>query len=495
MKKSSRKLITKSTLYLSILALASITAAFGADMDPNQLLAFKKIYVEPVKDNVDGAFREPVAQSYKDVFDRNPRFELVDSPSAADSVIKTSLTKKTSGIDVEISLVAKESDEIFSTDKTTIPTEASGSETGDAVKQLLKTTLKRIPFYGTITGRDDKELTFDIGAAHGLHKGDLLQVSRVDNIKRHPLLKTIVDAQLVPVGTAAVDEVEETIAFGHVHNEIAGEKIQKMHKITAVEGRLSVPEKARSADDESSSVSEKPTKQDEDGPSLGWFGLGVYLGSFSSSTSPGSGGTAGFSGSSFSPGVKAAGELWITKRWFADMTLGVTSFSYLQTDERVEVQSGRNEASASTRSFGFNFGYRYLPHGNLRGPQAFVKLGYYSYTFDVMSVAADLQSSKSYSGLNFGIGGSLPFIAETTGALLNFNLLMFPGLEEGTYKTGESSDASGVNFFVGLYHFLNPNLAVRAGISFDVYSADFDEGRSSTSQRQVGFLPSLLYYF
>lgn len=469
---------------------------YAAEIDPNQLLAFKKIYVEPATDNVDGAFRAPVDQSYKEVFDRNPRFELVDSAAEADTVIKTVLTKKTTGVDIEITLIAKLSEESFSSDKTTIPPEASGSETGSAVKQLLKGALKRIPFYGTVTGRENKELTFDIGSAHGLHKGDLLQISRVDNIKRHPLLKTIVDAQLVPVGTAAVDEVEETMAFGHVHNEIVGQTIQKLHKVTAVEGRL-VPEEASTADSDAdqSSGESTITKGDEyQGPHLGWFGLGLFLGEFSSSSSQRSGASS-FSGSSFSPGAKVGGEVWITKRWFADMSLGMTTFSYAQRDERLESQPGKNEASASTRAFGFNFGYRYLPTSDLNGPQAYFKLGYYNYTFDVMTIATDLQSSKSYSGLNLGVGGSLPIFAQGTGALLNFNLLLFPSIDEGSYATGAGGSASGVNFFVGMYHFFSSNLALRAGLQFDVYSADFDEGASSTGQRQFGFLPSLLYYF
>src|SRR5262249_441131 len=151
-------------------------------------------------------------------------------------------------------------------DHMTIQAGSNGQETGVAVKDLLKTALKRIPFYGTVTGRDGSELTFDIGSAHGLKKGDSIQISRVDQIKRHPLLKSIVDAQLVPVGTATIDQVEDTIAFGHVQNEIAGEAIRKWYKVTAIEARAAaVPEKpARSGLSETMLIEETP--DDEDRP-------------------------------------------------------------------------------------------------------------------------------------------------------------------------------------------------------------------------------------
>lgn len=500
MKRSSRNKIFKPAYAFLICIFAAATAlpvAF-ASSDPNQLLAFKRIYLEPVQDNVDGAFREPVLQSFKEVFDKNPRFELVESATDADSVIRTKLEKKTSGTDIEISLIVKPTDEVYSNDKSTIAADASGGETGDAVKALLKTVLKRIPFYGTVTGRDGSELTFDIGALHGLKKNDVIQVSRVDSIKRHPLLKSIVDVQLVPVGSAAIDEVEDTIAFGHVHDEIAGEKIQKLYKVTAIEGRLEEPAKPAPVQDSGSIFDPAPegTEAADDRPQLGWVGLGLFLGEFSSSSSTRNG-LDNFSGSSFAPGVKVSSEIWITKRWFADIAFGITSFDYTQTNQNSTAATSTNQtgSSSSTTSFGLNAGYRYLPSGNLYGPQAFAKIGYYSFSWDVPSNASLLQSSKSYSSLNLGIGGSLPVLSETTGVMLNFNVLLFPSLTEGGFKTGSNPSASGVNFFVGGYHHFTPHIAVRAGLQFDIYSADFDDGAGTTSQKSYGFVPSLLYYF
>ena len=482
-----------AALFLTCIVLGSV--AHATDVDPNKLLAFKKIYIEPIQDNVDGVFKAPVEQSYKQVFDHNPRFELTTDKSSADADIRTIIDKKTSGLDIEIDLILGQTGEVFSADKTTVPSNASGQDTGVAVKQLLKAALKRVPFYGTVTGRDGKELTFDIGSAQGVKEGDIIQISRIDNIKRHPLLKTIVDVQIVPVGSAAIDQVEDTIAFGHVYKEITGEQIQKYHKVTAIEGHIQEPAVDEpQKPQESNLVVEKDSDDDSDRPHLGYVGLGVGLGGFSSSTSIGNGART-LSGSAFNLGMKLNGELWFTKNWFGDLTLGASTMSYGQADTTTNINPPG--VAAKTYTFGIDGGYKFLPTGSIRGPQIAVKLGYYSFSWSVPVDSATLLTGKTYSGLNLGLGGVLPIMSPNTGALLNLNLLLFPSLNEDEPKTGPDSSPSGVTFYFGGYYFLNPKLSLRGGIDVEIFSSDFgpDNSRASTSQKAISFIPSVQYYF
>ncbi|MEW6056431.1 MAG: hypothetical protein AB1540_07435 [Bdellovibrionota bacterium] len=501
MKKSSRSQITKGFFQSGILgtafflSLGSVQLAFS-DSDPNQLLSFKKIYIEPVQDNVDGTFNEPVAQSYREVFDRNQRFELVNSKEEANATVQTKIDKKATGIDLEISLFIPSTGETFSTDRATVPAGTEGKETGITVKGLLKTVLKRIPFYGTVTGREGTELTFDIGSAHGLRPGDIVQISRIDQIKRHPLLKAIVDVQLVAVGNAAIEQTEDTISFGRVYTEITGEQIRKFYKVTAIEGHLPDEKKASPQDP---GLLEANEKDDQDKPHIGFLGLGVLMSSFASSTSQSStqvGGARTFSGSAFNPGFQLNGEVWLTKNWFVDLLFGASTMSFRQIDTSIEPAPQGTGVGSSNRAFSINAGYKYLPTGSIYGPQVYLKLGYYNFSFGTTAEAASLLSSKTYSALNLGIGGSLPVERSNKwGVLLNLNVLLFPSLEEdAAFRSGTNSSASGVNFFVGGYHYLSNRLSVRAGFQFDSYSADFEEG-SSTNQRVIGFMPSVLYHF
>lgn len=501
MKKSSRSQTTK-LVYGFFLLLISVSAF--ADSDPNQLLSFKKIYVEPVQDNVDGAFKAPIEQSYKEIFERNPRFEMVSDAGQADSIVRTKIEKKTSGLDLDISLVALGTGEVFSADHQTIAVSSNGAETGKAVKALLKTALKRIPFYGTVTGRDGAELTFDIGAAHGLRKGDVVQISRVDNIKRHPLLKSIVDVQMVPVGTATVEQTEENIAFGKVESEIAGESIRRMYKVTAIESQASEGKKEVSKPTEGLAANASPAGDNvPDGverPTIGYVNLGLFLGSFSSSSSKASTNTTA-DGSGFAPGFRLSAEVWLTKRWFADFLVAYNTISF---SSKTKVGGAENptkqESTSSTREIGFNAGYKYLPTNDIYGPQAYVKLGYYNFKFDTSISAPDLLSPKTYGGLNVGVGGQLPITSREWGALLNVNFLLFSSMSEDGFQTGQDPSKTVANFYVGGYHYFNSQLAVRAGLLFEVFSTSFGNSNdtstaASTSQKSIGFLPSLLYYF
>ncbi len=504
--KRSCRIRTNLLLFTFGIVLAASPAFGDGNADPNYLLAFKKLYLEPVQDNVDGALQAPVEQSFKEIFDRNPRFELVADKAHADTLVRTVLEKKTTGIDINISLVLAATGELFTTEHDSVGPSASGRETGTKVKQLLKAALKRIPFYGSITGRDGKELTFDIGGAHGLRKHDVIQISRIDNIKRHPLLKSIVDVQLVPVGSAVVDTVEETISFGHIKSEITGESIQKLHKVTAIEARLQDPVAAPTGEDsreqqgrETRPLSDAPPRGDADGqgddrPHIGYVSLGVQIASFSSSSSQG-GGTP-VSGGGFNPGARLGTEIWLTKRWFADMTLGASAVSYSQGLDGTTSATPAPSFSTSTRVFGIDFGYKYLPDGNLYGPHISAKLGYSSFSWSTPVSAPDLLSSKSYSGINLGVGGVLPLATYDWGLLMNVNVMLFPSLTEDTVKVvGTDGSASGTTFFLGGYHYFNPKVAVRSGINVEIFSANDSTAGSSTSQKTFGLLTSVLYYF
>lgn len=498
--------IEKNLLGFFFACLAALTPAQAAgqskQIDPNQILSFKRVFIDPPQDNADGTFRQTFEQAFRNVFERNPRFEIVSEESRADSIVKTRIEKKASGIECEVTLQLHPSGEVFTTEKTLLPAEASGEELKAGAKRSLKTTLKRIPFYGTVTGREGAQLTFDIGSGNGLKQGDVIQIARVDSVKKHPLLKSIVDVDLVPVGSAEVESVEGTIAFGKVSQELPGEKIQRLHKITAVEARES--RKPRGFDfpeDGWDAEKDKVLVSEEARPEIGFIGLGPFLG-FLSTASSQNNGVLNLTGSALNPSAKLFGELWLTKNWFADLGLGYGLAS--MTLENEKTMSKAASSSTSTRSFELDFGYRHYVWNSINGPHVFGKLGYGSFTWSTPVDSANLLGPRAYSGLRLGVGGGIPFRNRRSSVLMGLNIGLFNSYSESGWNltpiTTQDQTVTAVQFSLGFHNQLYSNMALRFSFVLDIYSVDFSGGpnafgTSNTSQKQIGFLPALLYYF
>lgn len=472
------------------------------DSDPNVLFSFKKVYIETPRDNIDGAFSETFIQAYKDVFDQNPRFELTSDDRNADTFLKTKIEKKPSGIECEISIVFMPSQETFTNEKIMLPAQASGEELTVGAKKVLKTALKRIPFYGSVTGREGDELTFDIGAANGLKAGDIISLARVDRIKKHPLLKTILDVEMVPVGTAEVDVVEQTISFGHVRTEIMGEKIQRVHKVTAIESR---------------NVERKPIGELPDGsfdaergvvtgvqsrrPEIGYVGLGPQLGTFSNSVSQ-NGGAVSANGTAFHYGADLFGELWLTKNWFSNIEFKFGAASIALIDEVTKTKS--SSFSTTTTNFGLDFGYRHYLWNSTRGPNVYGTFGYGSFAWFAPSNAQWVMGPRNYSTMRLGLGGGFPIQARKSGFNLGLIYGAFPSFEgKDTNVSPDSSQTYSVtvvNFNLAFYNYFLPNMAIQMRLVFDMNSVEYSGGVNNygvctTSQKQVGLVPSLMYFF
>lgn len=492
--------------FLTIILCGSVCAL--ADTDPNQTLNFKKIYIAPSEDNVEGVYRETIEQAYRAVFEKNPRFELVGSEASADSIVKTKVEKRSTSTEIEMGLYLNPNGEKFTEQKMSISSAAASDEITTAAKKGLKNLLKKIPFYGSVTGREGDKITIDIGSGNGLHEGDLVQFSKIENIKRHPLLKTVLDVQMEYVGTAQIDVVENSIAFATVKNEASDTKISRLHKVTGVE---SPPETSTKTSNEQSdefpesgfiASRDKVVASRSDRPEIGFIGIGPFLGMFSASSSV-SNGAINVSGSGFSPGLKVSSELWLTKSWFVDLDFGYSFASFAMNDDRTFAVS--NKFSTSAKSFGADIGYRHYVWGTTRGPTVFGKVGYSSFTWTAPTDSSYIMGVRSYAGLRAGIGGSLPIANKgRTNFFMGLDVALDPGFEATgtpvTPDTTQTYSASMVNFKLGVHHDFLPTMALRVGFGLDTYSVEYEGGaaaigRSNTSQKQYGITPQLLYYF
>lgn len=460
------------------------------EVDPNVLFKFKTILVEMPNDNVGGALQQVLERAIKEVFGVNPRFQVVQEKALADGDLKLAISKNLEGYLIETTLSLGATGEVFAAEQTKADSNLDDVGIRRSVVSLIKTTLQRIPFYGTVTGLENKQVTLDVGSFQGLEAGDLIHIGRVDHFKRHPLLKQIIDVQVVPVATVRLDQVEEGIAFGELIDEVPGEKLKRLHKVTGIEH----PPKGVAA----SLNAKKPPLEDAYGfssdslPKYGLINMGIELGGFTSSTVVG---TNNITGGGFYPAFHLQGEAWFTNSIFAEFGVrgGLVNYGYTGGSG-----GGTSTTSTSTTSLDFNVGYRYLFDRSILGPSLALKLGYHNFRWVASTNSTDYITARTYSGLNIGFEGQLPFGRRPFGAMMEINLLVFSGYSERDPVLDTTDGSSTVaRFYAGGYWFFNPRISVRAGLDFQSYSRNFSSSvvTASTQQKTIGFLPSVQYYF
>ncbi len=474
---------------LSLIAFVRPVAAEEAQ-DPNAALAFRRIYVAAPRDNVDGAYKAPVDSALTEFFQVNPRFTRVDNRANADGVVELELHQGAQATEVEGRLVIGSTGEVFAQEKARADVRNDDKDLRAKVLGLLKAIMGRIPFFGSVSGRDGDVVTLDIGGYHGIAEGDLVQIARVDAVKRHPLLKQIVDVQMVPVGSVRVTEAEEGISFAKVEHEFTGEKVMRLHKVTSVKH---APPPAPPVEHREDGYVKRGALfgREEQYPEYGYVSLGVdlaffaFTGTLNSTTKSGGG---------FSPGFALSGEVWFTSNIFIEPYAGVSLMSY-NPDPIGGVSTGSKQNT--TRTLGLNAGYRFLFDGTIYGPQLSVRGGYYNFRWQSPTVADDFLTSRSYSGINVALAGAMPFGRRPFGLLLDMGLLLFPSYTEATQVVGKEGSSMVARFYIGGYYFFTPGISFRAGLNFETWSTDFDSTTApgSVNQKNIGFLPSVQYYF
>src|SRR6185437_1897022 len=58
------------------------------------------------------------------------------------------------------------------------------NEVQSRIEGALDDMIKKVPWQGQVTGRDNQQITVNIGADSNLHKGDTLVISTLDEVKR-----------------------------------------------------------------------------------------------------------------------------------------------------------------------------------------------------------------------------------------------------------------------------------------------------------------------
>ena len=473
-------------------------------------------------DNVDGLFVEYLREAYKEYFSHQNRFhyqdiaqadpvllkskipypKLIEDPDVlhqlarslrAESLIRTKVFKEGRKYRFTLDWLHSGRLDVLSTESFTIsdPEPGKPMQGEDLSVPLFKAVdslLSALPFSGQVTGRDHDWVPLVTGRNVRLAKGDQVVLSTIDEVKRHPLLKTIVDWRMSETGRVEVDEVDGGTAFAKVIEEVPGKLINRYQKVVKV---IPAPAQQVVQTKDAALIDEIERKRYEP-PKTGWISGGLWLGPYSRENSS-LNNTAGKSGGGFLYGAKADLEIWMNRNVFADLGFGYGLLSFSQNDIVTGQGTAAGSVSANASRFLIDVGYSYLVTGQFWGPKFWGKLGYHHTSYNLPSSSTEQTGSSSFGALFIGIGGDLP-IRDEYGGLLELNLGLIRGYSESGFSVGNQTGISDVTFFIGGYYRYAPRINFRLGIDVLANGTDYDTG-ASVSHRVISFGPSVQYFF
>lgn len=503
------------TLLLFTLLCSTFSTATFANTELDRKFSLETVGCLRSYDNVDGLFTDYVAAAFKDYFSRQSRFKLQDLSKAdtvlndaktpyfkivqdsailgqlarairAETLIRTSIQKEGRQyrfklewlLSPKMDLLADESFILAETSNGTGTNVGLGDVQG-AIEKALDKLIAKLPFVAQISGRDNNSITVDLGMNAGLRRGDTLLVSTLEDVKLHPLLHSVVEWRMSPIGKVEIEEVDEKLAFGKIIEEEETKKITRYMKVTSI---IPVPILTVQT-----GTAEKPK---DELPKLGYVNASVGVGSLSRQYS-GASAAKNFNGGGLLLYPKMDGQLWLTREWFVEAGFGYGFESYGQTDSTGTATAG-GSVSATTANMKIAGGYSYLVNGSYYGPKGMVKFGYQTQGFSLPYSKTEFTDSLSFSSILLGLAGELP-IRNRWAALLNIDFGLFAGGTETNSLSGAATAASMAKFYVGAQYHFETRTCLRFGM--DLVSASVEYPAALISHKILTFGPALLYYF
>jgi len=516
----------RSKLKLRALACAALIISLGhahASSELDRRYALESVGALKSVDNVDGLFTDYVSQAIRQYFQGHPRFLLQDL-SRSDAVLESAkipyakliddekvlskiahATRSTTLIRTKIFregtryrftldwLIAPRMEllasEVFFLDEPERGQALGSEEIKGQLEGALERLVKKVPFMGQVSGRDQATVTLNIGEELGLRKGDILVVGTLEEVKRHPLLKTIAEWRTSQTGKLEVEQVDRTVTFARITEEDPARPVARYNKL------LSVLPKADPLADSAAqpSAPESPIAALEQStpPRIGWVS-GGFLASKFGRQSADSTGTSGKTGGGYAGGARADAQIWLDRQWFVEGMLGYGYSTYSQSD----VATGAASSTSSSATFfaqRIGVGYSYLSGTDFFGAKSWVKLGSQGVSYSMPRDATELTNPISFSGFYLGLGGDLP-LRDSWGAQLDLNFGLTATATEASSPLGIPLSATMVDFYAGAFKRLKPRMLFRIGFNFTAHGVEYTNG-STLSHSNLALIPSWVMLF
>jgi hypothetical protein len=368
-------------------------------------------------------------------------------------------------------------------------------------RELFAKLLADLPYDGVILSRQGTRVTLNLGSLDGMQKDAIVSVVQIIKAIRHPKFDFLVSTEKEILGKVKLLKVEDTLSFGRIVTEKEAGAITVLSKIAGSEGVTYANTDSLSDTLSEDSITQKPGAEATFGknpvawlptraPTFGMIGARLGFGTYSEKMKTSSDSLA--AKSSIYPFMGVEGELWLTPVWslHAGLRQGIIS-----TDNPV-AGGDPGDLSHQLSAYEFLVGYNLRMGATATSPKVEVMGGYSTYRMYVDDSTPAGLTTKTYSGMKFGVSGFYP-LSDTSPFSMGANLFLFfdAHMNEKPGTSGRSTnDITQFGAFVD--QALKINLKVRYSLDFELYDSTYTGGAaSSSSQRHTSASAGLYYMF
>jgi hypothetical protein len=411
-----------------------------------------------------------ILSNYKKNLDsilENPKvLKIISEKTKTGSLIKVEIINQVKGVDLRVRIVGENGEDVFFQEKTRLNTD-DYKVISQTIKNWLSVYEKQIPYDGKVIGVLGNQFSINVGTNRSLFPGNDLLILRPLRKKRHPLLKEIVDWESEKLGEAKVIHSTETQSQANVTKYSTKRKLRVGDwVILDSASKVGVVEQNKYID-----------KNEYEFGKLGevslLFNFGKGSAAYESTSTNKIGGTV--------LGVELKTSIWVTRNYWVGLDISRVVGSLSQEEGTLANESN----SMSNSLFRLKLGYKYLPMGFFYGPQVDAYIGYGSYTYGLDTSVADGFSESKFSGILFGVKGSIP-LQKVIRAYVELSLLFSPSYSDQVNNI-EADSARNYTLEIGGSYIYAPNMTFDLGYGVNSSKASFIDPVRSISPKQSTF--------
>lgn len=413
-----------------------------------------------------------VFSRYKDNLPRHLKepevVKAVSEKLKVGSLLRVNIVSALKGIELQLDIVGENGVDLYFTEKLILDSDDIEG-ISQAVKNWLDFYAKMIPYDGKVTGVLGEQITFDVGKGYPIKIGQEFLIRRLTGLKKHPLLKKIVDWDTEVLAQGEIFSISDNQALGMI-------KVYKQDKKIAVGDWLKL--EAQTSDD----IDMKAALDKPETVKPGTLGLisFAFFGSQSSTSTAATTDSQRMSGNLF--GFDVRGELWMTRNWFGALEL-MTS---LGSEKKSSGTPDKKSVNVNNNALKFTGGYKYLPLGFFYGPQVDIYTGFATHTFDIDYSAQDGFGKNSISGLVLGTNINLP-ISRDYRFVAGAEFIPFPTFKDSDNLYSSASSTSSLELEVGAKYQYMTNITFDGSIEVQSHKAKFDGELKEVSYKDTFF--------